>query len=116
MFAKKKIFFADLTHTGRGIHASTFPLGLSYVASYAKKELGDRFDIKVFKFADHLAKAIIDESPDFLCFTNYCWNLELSCKISSLAKERNPNLIVISGGPNFPVISSERLQFIIVKH
>lgn len=107
----KKIFLADLTHTGRGIHASTFPLGLSYVASYAKKELGDQYDIKVFKFPDHLVKAIIDESPDFLCFTNYCWNLELSYKMSSLAKQRNPNLIVVSGGPNFPVLPLERLQF-----
>src|SRR3989338_145499 len=109
---KKKVFLADLTHTGRGIHASTFPLGMSFVASYAKEHLGEDYEIKVFKFPDHLSAAIIEQSPDFLCFSNYSWNLELGYKISSLAKEINPKLIVISGGPNFPVLPSERRDFL----
>ena len=32
-----KVYVADLTHTGNGTMALTFPLGASYVASYAKK-------------------------------------------------------------------------------
>ena len=49
---KKKIWISDLTHTAQGISANTFPLGASYVAAYAKKELGkycnNRINIKVF--------------------------------------------------------------------
>ena len=33
----KKVYCADLTHTGNGTMALTFPLGASYVVSYAKK-------------------------------------------------------------------------------
>ncbi len=108
----KVIYFADLTHTGRGIHASTFPLGMAYVASYAQKKLGEGFSIKIFKFPEHLCTAIGEKPPDFLCFTNYCWNLELGHTISRLAKERNPQLITIFGGPNFPEAPAERKQFL----
>ena len=38
------IWFADLTHTAQGISAAIFPLGVSYVYSYAKKSLGKEFD------------------------------------------------------------------------
>ena len=109
---KKRIFFADLTHTGKGIHASTFPLGMSFVASYAKKCLADDFEISLFKFPEDLSKALIDTPPDFLCMSNYSWNLELAYKFSCLAKEKNPNLIVIFGGPNFPVDPLERQEFL----
>ena len=34
-----KISFADLTHTGQIIAANTIPLGIAYVATYAKMEL-----------------------------------------------------------------------------
>ena len=36
---KKKVYSADLTHTGNGTMALTFPLGTAYVVSYAKKIL-----------------------------------------------------------------------------
>lgn len=109
---EKTIYFADLTHTGRGIHASTFPLGMAFVASYAQKKLGEGFVIKVFKFPEHLCQAIAEKSPDLLCLTNYCWNLELGHKISQLARERNHHLITIFGGPNFPESPAERKQFL----
>ena len=41
---RRNIWFADLTHTAQGISAATFPLGVSYVYSYAKKSLGKEFD------------------------------------------------------------------------
>ena len=45
---KHSIWFADLTHTAQGISAATFPLGVSYVYSYAKKSLEKEFDFKFF--------------------------------------------------------------------
>ncbi len=109
---KKRIFLADLTHTGRGTHAPTFPLGMSYVASYAKKNLDEDFEIRIFRFPNDLTKAIVEESPQFLCFSNYSWNFELSYKISALAKQRDPRIIVVFGGPNFPVLPAERAEFL----
>ena len=50
LIKKQSIWISDLTHTAQGSSSWTFPLGASYVFSYAKQELGSEFDIKLFKF------------------------------------------------------------------
>ena len=109
---KKKIWISDLTHTAQGISANTFPLGASYVAAYAKKELGNYCDVKLFKFPSDLTKALNKETPDMLCFSNFSWNFELAYKYASLVKEKNPNVITVFGGPNFPTIEEEKIEFL----
>ena len=109
----KEAFFADLTHTAQGIVAPTFPLGAAFVASYAIKELGrDDFAFRLFKFPAMLESALRDDPPAMLCLSNYSWNFELAYKLSSLAKAHNPNLIVVGGGPNFPIDNAEKLEFL----
>ena len=56
---KKKVYSADLTHTGNDIMALTFPLRTAYVVSYAKKMLGDSFSFKLFKYEDKLSNQIL---------------------------------------------------------
>jgi len=51
---KHLVYFSDLTHTGLGINAHTYPLGLGSVAAYAGHELGDDISVKLFKFPDQL--------------------------------------------------------------
>ena len=106
------IFFADLTHTAQGISAPTFPLGVSYVAAYAKQELGHDFDFRLFKFPADLERAIRRDRPVALCLSNYSWNFELSYKMASLAKAHDPNLTVICGGPNFPTNIEEQTEYL----
>lgn len=103
-----KIFFADLTHTAQGISAPTFPLGISYVAAYARQELGKEFDFHLFKFPEDLEKALVQAPPLALFLSNYSWNFELAYKLASLAKARYPDLIVVCGGPNFPTNEEEQ--------
>ena len=110
--SKIKAYFADLTHTAQGISAATFPLGVSYVMSYAQQELGRELDCRLFKFPSDLDRAIREEWPNMLCFSNYSWNFELAYKIASLAKERDPDLVVVFGGPNFPTVDKEKLEFL----
>lgn len=109
---KRKIYFADLTHTAQGISAPTFPLGISFVVSYAIKELGGEFDFQLFKLPIILEQALREESPAMLCFSNYSWNLELAYKFATLAKQRIPGLIIVFGGPNFPLVDAERLDYL----
>ena len=109
---KHSIWIADLTHTGRGISAATFPLGVSYVFSYAKKELGKEFNFRLFKFPSHLAEALGKETPALLCFSNYSWNFELAYKFAFLAKQHNKNVIIVFGGPNFPSDQYEKLEYL----
>ena len=109
---KPHIWISDLTHTAQGISANTFPLGASYVYSYAKQQLGKDFNFKLFKFPDNLAEELKVYSPQMLCFSAYSWSFELSCKFASLAKKRDPNLVVVFGGPNFPTEKVEKFEFL----
>ena len=110
---KRNIYFADLTHTAQGISAPTFPLGVSFVAAYAIQELGTQgFSFRLFKFPAQLEQALRDDPPEMLCLSNYSWNFELAYKLSSLAKAHHPKLIVVFGGPNFPIDPEEKTTFL----
>ncbi|OGX27137.1 MAG: hypothetical protein A2787_02075 [Omnitrophica WOR_2 bacterium RIFCSPHIGHO2_01_FULL_48_9] len=110
--SKEKIYFADLTHTAQGISAATFPLGISFVLSYAKHNFGDEFDFQLFKFPADLAKALSEKSPAMLCLSNYSWNFELAYKMATLVKERSPKTVTVFGGPNFPIVNDEKYEFL----
>jgi radical SAM superfamily enzyme YgiQ (UPF0313 family) len=109
---KPALFFADLTHTAQGISASTFPLGVSYVMSYARQQLGDDFEMQLFKMPHDLERACRDRRPLILACSNYSWNLELTLTLARLAKKQDPSLIVILGGPNFPTEPIEQQEFL----
>ncbi|MDX2225669.1 MAG: radical SAM protein [Verrucomicrobiae bacterium] len=112
---KRKIFFADLTHTAQGMNANTFPFGISCVVSYVKQKFQDQFDYQLFKFPDHLDQALTREMPWMLCFSNYSWNMELAYTFARLAKERSPSLITVFGGPNFPIEDGEKKGYLALR-
>ena len=104
-------YISDLTHVSDVVATSRiFPLAPAYLASYAKK-IVPNLAVEIFKYANDLNQAVIREMPDFLCMSNYSWNLNLSYVFAQRAKEINPQLIVIFGGPNFPTSSVERAKF-----
>jgi len=107
------ILISDLTHTYKGINSSYFPLGAAYVASYAKKTLGSKFNVKLFKFPENLIDEIkkIDK-PIIIGCSCYSWNLELSVELCKWIKEEYPESIIIFGGPNFPYDKKEKLEFL----
>lgn len=109
---KIKVYFSDLTHTGIGINANYFPLGMGLVAAYAAKELKNEVDFKLFKFPSDLSNALQQEVPDILCFCNYAWNMNLSYTFANYVKQSKPKVITIFGGPNFPIIQEEKKAFL----
>ena len=67
-----KIYLADLTHTFIALANGAFPLGASYIASFVKKELGDKVDLKIFKYPSDLEEKLESEGhPDVFMFANY---------------------------------------------
>ena len=72
-----KVSFADLTHTGQIIAANTLPLGVAYVASYAKQELGKEIDCAIFKYPDDFSDYLDSVIPQIACFSNFSWILKL---------------------------------------
>ena len=108
---KPHVILADLTHTAQGISALYFPLGAGFVASYAQQELGDSFTFDLFKFPEDTAAAIIEKKPAVIAFSTYAWNFRLALKMATWAKTILPDVVVIFGGPNFPVVEDEKKAF-----
>ncbi len=108
----KKIYFADLTHTAQGMSSPSFPLGISFVVSYAQQQLGNEFEFELFKFPKDLDEALNKEIPSVMCFSNYAWNLQLAYAFAARAKACKKDLITVFGGPNFPTENKEKIDFL----
>ena len=109
---KPKIYFADLTHTGIGINANMFPLGVGLVAAYASQELDGDIEVSIYKYPDDLDQALRQEIPSVLCMSNYAWSANLSYTFAKYVKQHHPEVVVIFGGPNFPIDRSLREAFL----
>ena len=109
---KYKILFADLTHTGMGINADVFPLGISLVAAYALQELPESIEVEIHKFPDDLNRVLLRETPHVLCMSHYMWNAKLSYAFAEFVKKASPKTITIFGGPELPLAKDERWEFL----
>ena len=96
---KTRITFGDLAH--REHTAKVVPLGIAMVAAYAVKHFKDRLDAEIFKCADDYIQSVEKKMPRIACFTNYIWTENLSYQIASRMKKKNPETIIIWGGPNY---------------
>ena len=105
-------YFADLTHTAQGVSAPTFPLGVSYVASYVNNYFAEDCSVKIFKFLDELISAVSSVRPDILFLSNYSWNSSIAYQVAERTKQKWPDVVVVAGGPNFPTDSKEQLSFL----
>jgi radical SAM superfamily enzyme YgiQ (UPF0313 family) len=108
----QKIYFADLTHTGVRINSNAFPLGVGCVMAHANSELKDLISSDLFKFPEGLNEALLKQTPDMLCMSNFCWNINLSYAFIKYVKKINPSVITVFGGPNFPIDEGERESFL----
>ena len=59
-----------------------------------------------------LAVSVLEKAPDILALSCYCWNMELGKAVCEWVKGINPDVIIICGGPNFPVKNNEKLTFL----
>ena len=107
-----KIYLCDLTHTGNKIANESIPLGIGYVAAYAKKIFGDRLEIKLFKYPAKLLEAINRETPDILGCSNYVWNDSINEFFCKKVKNISQDVITIKGGPNFPLGLEEQKEYL----
>ncbi|MCE7505281.1 hypothetical protein LZG75_03425 [Polynucleobacter sp. IMCC30063] len=108
----RNIYFSDLCHDAQGISAPTFPLGISYVVSYAKHIFKDKFKYSLFKFPNDLNQALLEEYPLMLCFSSYSWNHNIAYEYAKKIKEVSPSTITVFGGPNFPQDSFEKNSYL----
>lgn len=110
---KYNIFLLDITHeTKQGLGSEMMPLQLGLIASYCLKNYGDKINIDIFKFLGELEKTIQKKVPSIIGASNFLWNIDLTYKIVSMLKEQYPEIIVIFGGPNYPVEYDEQVKWL----
>ena len=109
---KLKIYLADLTYDTISITSDVFPLNIALVASYCKKLFGEHVEIKLFKYIKKLEDAIEESPPDILGLSNYAWNHLLGYNIFKIALKKDPNILTIWGGPNFPLDLPSQKKFL----
>jgi len=105
------VYLADLTHTGQLVATNIHPLAIGLVAAYAKKMLGDRVDIELFRYPEDLRTAMERRPPDILGFSNYSWNCNLAYEFAKRVKQRHPKTVIVFGGPNYGLSREEQERF-----
>lgn len=109
----KKIWLADLTHTGAGVATEAFPLNIGLIAAYASKHYqNEKLNFELFKYPDELNSKLKKEVPDIMGFSNYTWNSNLAYYFTNLVKKVSPNTAVVWGGTNYPYLSREQKIFL----
>jgi radical SAM superfamily enzyme YgiQ (UPF0313 family) len=106
------IYFADLTHTGQGVNADLVPLGAGLIAAYVLQELPE-VELELFKLPNILNERISAKMPNVICFSNYAWNEKLALQYAQYVKSISSSTVVIFGGPNFPIDTTERKQYLL---
>lgn len=109
-----KIVMGDLAHATVGRHSGYMPLALGLLASYAREQVGaDRVDFSLHNDPQEILAVLDAETPEVLALTNYCWNAELSRTVFTLARERDPRVVTITGGPEFPTDALEQKAYLL---
>jgi radical SAM superfamily enzyme YgiQ (UPF0313 family) len=109
-----RIFLADLGHNQVTISSDIYPLGVANLTTYAQAYYRGRepLDIRLFKEPQDLKAALDSQAPDVLGLSSYAWNHKLSLTFARYARARNPNVVTVMGGPNYPLTSAEQESFL----
>lgn len=110
-----RVYMCDLTHDTVVLVSDTIPINIGFIGAYAKKILGDEIEISLFKYPRSVIEAIDSAPPDVIALSNYSWNSKLSERIARFAKERNPNVVTVQGGTNFPHREKQQLEFVLTR-
>lgn len=111
MSRKLTIYLVDLTHKSITLSIDTFPLGIAYLASYASKHCKTRHDFRLFRFYEDFEKALEEQTPDIVATSNYVWNHNYSLFVLEQARNANPEVLTLMGGPNLPTSLEDQVSF-----
>lgn len=109
-----RIYLADLGHNQLTYSSDVYPLGIANLATYAQAYLSARapVEIRLYREPQDLKAALDAAPPDVLGLSSYSWNHELSLLFARYAKQRNPQVVTLMGGPNFPLTAIEQESYL----
>ena len=109
------IGICDLTHTATGSYATNLmPYPIASIKSYLMhfSEFKNDFEVKIFKDPNKFIEWYLSNKPKIIGFSNYVWNKELSCELAREIKSKDPDTLIIFGGPNFPLDDPSREKWL----
>ena len=109
-----RIFLADLGHDQVTVSSDVFPLGVANLATYARAhgDFDEPPEFRIFREPSELKRALDEQMPDMVGFSNYAWNYRLTRHFARYVKDRDPGVLVAMGGPNFPLTAGEQEEFV----
>ncbi|MFX1277690.1 MAG: B12-binding domain-containing radical SAM protein [Promethearchaeota archaeon] len=111
-----RIALGDLRHYTAGRHSIYMPLGIGTIASYLLSQVASKdLEVKLYENPDSILEDIDRWQPDVIGLSNYCWNTNLSHFVFKYAKEINPDIVCIAGGPNFPNEKEKCKEYLLTK-
>lgn len=99
MSSKRKVIMADPSFDERGVRPNIIPIGTGKVAAYLKKKF-PAFDITIYKGITPLIAELEKGDVDIVGISSYMWNKNLCAAICDVAREYNPNALIVLGGPD----------------
>ena len=98
------VYLADLSHITDGrLGAENIPLGIGYLSAYLQHHKPDELKVRLFKEPERLSAALEEQPPAIMGFSCQLWNIDLSCQVAALIKTYWPEVMIVFGGPNFPI-------------
>ena len=112
MAKKIKIMLGDLRHNTAGRHSIFMPIGIGYIASYLLSRLKD-VEVKLYENPEVFLKDFDSWEPDVVGLSNYCWNTELSGTVLRYIKQKNPAVVCVLGGQEFPIERAQCKEYLL---
>ena len=92
------ILLIDPCCSSNGISNNIIPLSVGLIGSYVKKKI-PYSNIKILKKSNDIIKYIDENNLDVIGICNYLWNTNIAYEISLYARQKNPDTMIIFGGP-----------------
>ena len=95
--------------------ADSMPSGLGYIASYLQEK--NRAEVKIIDFGiceysnQIWANDIVNFKPNYIGFSTLTLGYQQVIKMAKIAREINPDIILISGGPHATVCPEDMLEY-----
>jgi radical SAM superfamily enzyme YgiQ (UPF0313 family) len=109
-----RVYLGDLRYNYSGVLANDcMPLGVAYMKAVMDREPASAgIQSKLFVYPGHLLDALKNDPPDVLMLSNYVWNEALSQYFFSVAKQINPGILTVMGGPNISLEPDRQVAYL----
>jgi radical SAM superfamily enzyme YgiQ (UPF0313 family) len=108
-----KVALTHLAHATFGRHAPQMPINIGYIGAYTKEHVGaGNIELRLYTDAEKLLVDLATWKPDVLGTSNYVWNSEIGHIMMLAARDDNPRVICVAGGPEIPSQDDERRAYL----